>query len=228
MAINPTVLVVEDDQDLNHYLSTFLEKNGYLVESLERGSTVLDKVEQTNPDLILLDLKLPDIDGKSLCREIKEIYPQTVIIILTGQTEAQDVVKGFRLGADDYITKPFDNEVLLARIKARLKQAEPNQLMTVADLQLNPQTMEVKRGEKLIDLTQTEYKLLHYLLENKNQVLSREMILSHVWGYKPEADSRVVDVYIGYLRKKIDQDQSPKLIHSVRGFGYILQNKTKS
>ncbi|MBD3250802.1 MAG: response regulator [Candidatus Pacebacteria bacterium] len=227
MAINSTVLVIEDDSDLNHYLCEFLNNNGYITESLEQGSAAIETIEQVNPDLILLDLKLPDIDGRALCREIKDIYPQTTVIILTGRADAQDVVKGFKIGADDYITKPFDNEILLARIRARLKENKPNQLMTAANLTVNPQSMEVLRDEKRVDLTQTEYKLLHYLLKNKNQVLSREMILSHVWGYKPDTDSRVVDVYIGYLRKKIDQDFEPNLIHSVRGFGYILQDKSK-
>jgi DNA-binding response OmpR family regulator len=146
------------------------------------------------------------------------------VIILTAKDNIQNIVEGFNLGAEDYITKPFDNEELLARIKARLKNNQTG-ILKVADLKLNTQTKEVSRQDKLIDLTKTEFNLLKYLLTNKNQVLSRDMILNHVWGYQDETNTRVVDVYIGYLRKKIDQEFDPKLIHSVRGFGYMLSDK---
>ena len=226
--MNSSILIVEDNQELNQYLSDFLENNGFVVSSLKQGAKVLDEIETVKPDLILLDLKLPDLDGKTICREIKSIYPKTKVIILTAKDDTQDVVKGFNIGADDYVTKPFASEELLARIKSRLKKSKDGKLLQVDNLTIDPQSMQVKRGDKEINLTQTEYKLLHYLIKNKNQVLSREMILSHVWGYKPDADSRVVDVYIGYLRKKIDKNFEPNLIHSVRGFGYIFQDKSKS
>ena len=226
--MNSSILIVEDNQELNQYLSDFLESNGFVISSLSQGAKVLDEIEEFNPDLVLLDLKLPDLDGKTVCREIKSVYPETKVIILTAKDDTQDVVKGFNIGADDYVTKPFASEELLARIKSRLKETKGDKILQVDDLTLNPQSMQVKRGSHNIDLTQTEYKLFHYLIKNKNQVLSREMILSHVWGYKSDADSRVVDVYVGYLRKKIDKNFEPKLIHSVRGFGYILQDKTKN
>lgn len=225
MSFNPTILIIEDDPDLNRYLQQFLKDNGYLVHSLDKGSTALDEIEKTRPNLVLLDLKLPDIRGTDLCQEIKQVYPDIKIIILTAKDETSDVVRGFHYGADDYLTKPFSSEELLARIKTRLK-SNSQQKLSIADLKVNTKSMEVTRGDEIIDLTQTEYKLLAYLLKNKNQVLTREMILSNVWEYRPETNTRVVDVYIGYLRKKIDHGHSPKLIHSVRGFGYILQNKS--
>lgn len=226
MSVNPSILIIEDDADLNHYLTEFLQRNGFLINSLRAGSRALTELEQTSPDLVILDLNLPDVDGQTLCKEIKQLYPKTSVIILTAQEDTHTVVNSFNLGADDYITKPFSSEELLARIKRRLKTGNPNQIMSLSDLTLDPKSMEIRRGEDLLELTQTEYKLLHYLLQNQGQVLTREMILSHVWEYKPDADSRVVDVYIGYLRKKMDDDYEPKLIHSVRGFGYILQDKS--
>lgn len=225
MSVNPTILIIEDDQDLNHYLQEFLKEYGYLTHSLHTGAPALDKIEQIKPDLVVLDLMLPDIKGSELCRDIKEIYPDTKVIILTAKDQTRDVVQGFELGADDYLTKPFSSEELLARIKTRLKQSQQEKLL-LADLEVDAKSMEVTRSGEPIELTQTEYKLLTYLLKNKNQVLTREMILSSVWEYQPDADSRVVDVYIGYLRKKIDDDFEPKLIHSVRGFGYILKEKS--
>jgi DNA-binding response OmpR family regulator len=224
MSVNPRILIVEDDQDLNHYLTQFLKDNGYLIDSFEKGTTALNKIDKIKPDLVLLDLNLPDVKGQDLCQEIKQIYPDIKVIILTAKSETNDIVKGFNLGADDYLTKPFSSEELLARIKTRLKQTN-NQILKLENLELNTKNMEVKRDGELIDLTQTEYNLLVYLLKNKNQVLTREMILSNVWEYEPDTNSRVVDVYIGYLRDKIDEDYSPDLIHSVRGFGYIMKSK---
>lgn len=226
--MNSSILIVEDNKELNQYLIGFLESNGFLVTSLRQGAGVLDEIEAVKPNLVLLDLQLPDLDGKTVCREIKSIYPKTKVIILTAKDDTKDVVKGFNIGADDYITKPFSSEELLARIKSRLRESKDGKLLQVDNLTLDPQSIQVKRAGKTIELTQTEYKLLHYLIKNKKQVLSREMVLSHVWGYKPNADSRVVDVYIGYLRKKVDKEFKPKLIHSVRGFGYIFQDKTKA
>jgi DNA-binding response OmpR family regulator len=224
MSDNKKILIVEDNLDLGHYLETFLQNQGFLTDVLTRGAKTLDYLKNNEPDLVLLDLKLPDIKGESLCRQINEMYNHIPVIILTAKDNIQNIVEGFNLGAEDYITKPFDNEELLARIKARLKNNQTG-ILKVADLKLNTQTKEVSRQDKLIDLTKTEFNLLKYLLTNKNQVLSRDMILNHVWGYQDETNTRVVDVYIGYLRKKIDQEFDPKLIHSVRGFGYMLSDK---
>lgn len=214
---------MEDDEDLCFYLKKILEDHAYQVLVLNRGAKVLPRLGKKPVDLVLLDLKLPDIEGLSLAREIKETYPDLALIILTAQDKTYSLVKGFNLGADDYITKPFNNEELLARIKARLKSGA--KLLNLADLELDTETKSVFRQKQEIKLTKTEFNLLRYLLVNKKRVLSRNMILSHVWGYDNEANTRVVDVYMAYLRKKIDKNFEPKLIQSVRGFGYMLDVK---
>lgn len=145
------------------------------------------------------------------------------VIILTAKADAVDIVKGFNLGADDYVTKPYNFEELLARIRARLKNTSSDSLLKVADLELDAQTFEVRRAGKKIELTPKEFKLLEYLMANSGHVLSRDMILSRVWLYSPDIESRAVDVYIGYLRDKIDKQSAKKLIKSVRGFGYMLK-----
>lgn len=224
MSNNRNILVVEDNQDLTLYLEKFLQDQGFRTSVLHKGSLVISELEDETYDLVLLDLKLPDVKGESLCRQIKDIHPNLPVILLTAKDQVQNIVSGFNLGADDYITKPFDNEELLARIKARLKD-DTQKKMTAANLELDPTTKSVIRDGEKLDLTKTEFNLLKYLLINKDQVLSRDMILSHVWGYQNDTNTRVVDVYIGYLRKKVDEEFEPKLIHSVRGFGYMLSNK---
>lgn len=223
MALNPTILVVEDDADIRQYLVDYLNDNNYVVHALGRGIEAINEIEKINPDLLILDLGLPDIDGKSLTTQIKKNQPELPIIILTAHDEPKDIVAGLNLGADDYVTKPFSSEELLARIKARLRQNKDTPVLEVADLSLNTDTLDVIRGEDKLQLTPTEFKLLHYLMSNQNRVLTREMILSHVWSYSPDVETRVVDVYVGYLRKKVDKGKKKKLIHSVRGFGYTLK-----
>lgn len=223
MAINPTIVVVEDDKDIQEYLKDVLTENHYLVYTTGKGIEAMKIIDQVNPQLILLDLGLPDIEGESLCTQIKDSHPAIPIIMLTAKDDARDIAAGLNLGADDYVTKPFSINVLLARIQARLRDIKPNKVLEANGLKLNTETFEVTRNDQPITLTQTEFQLLHYLLSNKNRVLTREMILNHVWSYTPDVESRVVDVYIGYLRKKVDHDFNPKLIHSVRGFGYSLK-----
>ncbi len=226
MSNNRKILIIEDNKDLGHYLDKFLQNQGFHTKLLSHGAESVQYLEESEVDLVLLDLMLPDVKGESLCRQLKETFPKLPIIILTAKDNTQDIVQGFNLGADDYITKPFDNEELLARIKARLKNNQSG-ILSLADLKLDTNTKEVTRKGEQIDLTKTEFNLLKYLLINKNQVLSRSMILSHVWGYQNDTNTRVVDVYVGYLRKKIDNDFEPNLIHSVRGFGYMLSDKNK-
>lgn len=216
------VLVVEDDQSIQEFLKEYLLDNGYAVETSSDGVQALNSLKKSQPDLVLLDLGLPNVTGEAVCLEIRKKYPDLPIIILTAKDDVSDIVRGLNLGADDYITKPFVSEELLARIKARLRHGEDVKLQ-VADLELNNKTFEVKRAEKLIQLSPHEFKLLQYLISNKGRVLTREMILNRVWLYSYEVDTRVVDVYIGYLRKKIDSDFKKKLIHSVRGFGYMIK-----
>lgn len=216
------ILVVEDEQSIQEFLKDYLLDNGYAVDTASDGVAALNSLKKSQPDLVLLDLGLPNITGEAVCLEIRKKYPDLPVIILTAKDDVSDVVRGLNLGADDYVTKPFVAEELLARIKARLRHGEVVKLQ-VGDLEVNNKTFEVKRGEKQIQLSPHEFKLLQYLISNKGRVLTREMILNRVWLYSYEVDTRVVDVYIGYLRKKIDSDFKKKLIQSVRGFGYMIK-----
>lgn len=223
--MQPIIVVIEDDQDIKDFLEDILRENRYVVYSADKGTQALKLVDKVKPNLVILDLGLPDIDGETVCKRIKEHYPQMPVMILTASTDSRDLVNSFEKGADDYVNKPFVNEELLARIKARLrKQKMNNPEIWIADLYLNRNTLEVKRANKLIELTQTEFELLQYLMINAKQVLSREQILGHVWAQDPDIETRVVDVYIGYLRKKVDKGFNKKLIQSKRGFGYVLKD----
>lgn len=218
-----SIIVVEDDENQREFLAGLLSDNGYLVKSAESGTAALKLIEKITPDLVLLDLGLPDIGGETVFREIKKNYPQVSIILLTARGKSSDIVEGFKLGADDYIAKPYNDDELLARIEARLRSGGMRTKLTVADLKLDTKAFEVVRGNKKINLTPKEFKLLEYLIANKNQVLSREMILNRVWLYPEDIETRAVDVYIGYLRKKIDTGFKKKLIQSMRGYGYSIK-----
>jgi len=219
-----TILVVEDQKDLQNYLKEFLSDNDYLVITASDGIQALNAINKSKPDLVLLDLGLPNMSGESVVLEVRKKWPDLRVIILSARNDTLDIVKGLNLGADDYITKPFQLEELLARIKARLRQNVKNiSKKTIADLELNQDTHEVKRKGKLISLSPTEFKLLDYLMSNKGKVITREMILNRIWAASPDIETRSVDIYIGYLRKKIDSGHSKKLLHSIRGFGYIIK-----
>ncbi len=220
-----SILAVEDDQDLRDFLKELLADHGYLVQTAARGIEALNIIKKTAPDLVVLDLGLPDIDGENVCNQIKKDHQHLPIIILTAKDGVPNIVRGLDQGADDYMTKPFDGDELLARIKSRLRNLPGNETkLKIADLELNPANHEVKRGGKLIKLTPQEFKLLHYLMINKGRILTRDMILSRLWDSSPDIETRVVDVYVGYLRKKIDLGFKKKLLHSVRGFGYMIQD----
>lgn len=220
-----SVLVVEDDPGVQKYLRELLLDNGFSVRLAADGVTALSGVAELPPDLVVLDLGLPNMSGETVCQELKKKYSDLPIIILTAKDTTENIVEGLRIGADDYMTKPFVGEELLARIRARLRSSGGDDAtLKVADLTLNPRTLEVKRGKKLIKLTPQEFKLLQYLMANPGQVLTREMILNRVWLYSPEVESRVVDIYIGYLRKKIDRGFKKQLIQSARGFGYTIKS----
>lgn len=222
---NSTILIVEDDPGIRKYLEEVLIENRFAVQSTGEGTTALKLLESIQPDLVLLDLKLPDIAGETICREIAKHYPGTAVIILTAKDTTSDIVEGLDLGADDYMTKPFTAEELVARIKARLRsKGNTDTVLKVADLELNVKTYFVARAGKEVKLTPQEFKLLTYLMANKNQVLTREMILNRIWEHSQDVETRVVDVYIGYLRKKIDLSGKKKLIQSLRGFGYIMKD----
>lgn len=220
-----TALVIEDNVDMANYLRDVLEDHGFVAYTANQGSTSLQLVEEHQPDLVLLDLELPDVDGSSICATLTRDYPEIKIIIVTAQNQPSEVVAGLQLGADDFISKPIDSRELMARIKTRFRERLQNDvILTLNNLSLNQETHQVKRGTEEIKLSPQEFKLLRFLLINQGRVLTRDMILSRLWKTSPDIETRVVDVYIGYLRKKIDQ-QEPKLIHSVRGFGYALREE---
>jgi DNA-binding response OmpR family regulator len=220
-----SVLVVEDDIGIRKYLKELLLENGYSAQTAQDGISAMKMVEKTQPNLVVLDLGLPDIAGETLCKDIKKNFPEIEVVILTARDSISDVVQGLDIGADDYVTKPFTAEELLARIRARLRaKGQNNTKLKVADLELDTKTLEVKRGNRQIKLTPQEFKLLEYLMGNQNQVLTREMILNRIWPSAPDVETRVVDVYIGYLRKKVDAGEDKNLIHSIRGFGYVIKD----
>ncbi|MCR4306124.1 MAG: response regulator transcription factor [Candidatus Daviesbacteria bacterium] len=218
------ILVVEDDLGLQKYLKELLLNNQYSVQLASEGVSALSSIEKLPPDLVVLDLGLPDISGESVVKEVRKKHPELPVIILTAKDAVSDIVEGLNLGADDYITKPFVADELLARIKARFRRDKATDTkLRVGDLELDEKTMEVKRDTKLIQLTPQEFKLLEYLMRNKGGILTRDMILNRVWLYSQDIETRVVDVYMGYLRKKIDNGHKKKLLHSVRGFGYMIK-----
>jgi two-component system OmpR family response regulator len=226
------ILIVEDEEKIARVLEIELESEGYRVAKAGNGLDALEVYRAGGIDLILLDVMLPGMSGIELLRKIRVNDSQISIILLTARGSIEDKVSGLDLGANDYITKPFVIEELLARVRAalRLRSLQMEQVavtteqwLTVGNLQLNENTREVLRGEEVIDLTRREFDLLAYLLKNQRQVLGREQILSAVWGYDYFGDTNVIDVYIRYVRKKIDRVSEPELIHTVRGVGYVLK-----
>lgn len=218
-----TIVIIEDEPQIAEFLQEVVTDEGFLVYTETTGTQGLKRVDQVSPELVLLDLNLPDIDGRSICEKIKSKNPATSVIMVTSQDTPTEIASGLNLGADDYIPKPVNPNVLVARIKARLRKADLGATqLEVDDLNLNQETHEVYRAGQSIDLSPQEYKMLAYFMANENRVLSRDMILSRIWQGNPDIETRVVDVYVGYLRKKIDFKE-PKLLHSVRGFGYVMK-----
>lgn len=220
------LLVVEDDKDLRESLKELFVEDGYFVKTASDGVEALKLLHTNEFDLVILDLGLPVMSGESVCLEIRKKYPETRVIILTARDTTPDVIHGLNLGADDYVTKPFVVDELLARVHARLRfRNGVSEKLQVADLELDTKTYEVSRGGDSIQLTPQEFKLLQYLMSNKSRVLTRDSILNKVWIYSQDVDTRVVDVYMGYLRKKIDgPNPKKKLLHTVRGFGYVIKD----
>lgn len=218
-----TVLIVEDEREIRSFIKKALIDNGFNAIEAEDGAEALRKVEDKLPDLVILDLGLPKISGETVAAEIKKDFPHIPIIMLTAKSQSSDIIAGYKLGADNYMPKPFVMGELMARIRARLLGGSDQSVIRVADLELNNNSKEVKRNGKVISLTPKEFELLLYLMNNIGRVLSREMILNKVWLYSPEIESRVVDVYIGYLRRKIDSGHKKKIIRSIRGFGYTIK-----
>lgn len=225
-----SILVVEDEEKILRLLELELVYEGYEVGKANDGLKGFELYLNQNWDLILLDVMLPGISGIELLRRIRTQDVHTPVILLTAKSSVEDKVSGLDLGANDYITKPFQIEELLARIRAALRlkpslqsQVEETDALQIADLSVNEKTRLVTRGNDQIELTPREFDLLVYLLKNKHQVLSREQIIEAVWGYDYYGDTNVVDVYIRYVRKKIDLPHVDPLIHTVRGVGYVLR-----
>lgn len=222
----PLILVAEDDQDLARFIELELTHEGYRVEVAHDGIQALTQARQKDPDLILLDLMLPGIDGWEVCRRLRTTSA-VAIIMLTARSDLCDRVAGLKMGADDYVTKPFAIEELLARIEAQLRRngSLASGTLSLADLVIDPGARQVSRAGIPVQLTTKEYELLEYLLRRQRQVLSHTQLYDTVWGYDFEGESNVLEVYIGYLRKKIDRPGLKKLIHTVRGIGYVLKSK---
>lgn len=222
------ILIVEDDEKIARVIQLELEFESYEVSNAYTGKEALDKCEEESFDLILLDVMIPELNGLEVLRRIRQKDETVRIIMLTARDAVMDKVSGLDSGANDYMTKPFEIEELLARIRAQLKQNEISQNtrqeeMIFKNIKVLPPSREVFIDGEDVYLTQKEYDLFHYLLSNKNQVLSREQIIESVWGYDYFGDTNTVDVYVRYLRKKIDQD-SPSVISSVRGIGYMIKD----
>jgi DNA-binding response OmpR family regulator len=234
--MNGTILVVEDERKIARLLQIELESEGYEVRLAPDGVEGWASYREGGVSLALLDVMLPGITGLELLERIRAVDEQTPIIMLTAKSSLSDKVNGLDLGANDYMTKPFEMEELLARIRVLLRkqpaaapvgvEGEPGEWLTASDLRLNISTREVERAGKAIELTQREFDLLAYLLRHKRLVLSRDQLLAEVWGYDYAGNTNVVDVYIRYVRKKVDEGHAAELIHTVRGIGYVLREAT--
>lgn len=224
------ILIIEDEKAIARFMQLELEHEGYQVTIVNNGLQALTVLEEGKIDLAILDLMLPGISGIEVCRRVRQ-FSDLPIIMVTAKDETADKVTGLDMGADDYLTKPFAVEELLARIRRLLRRSqikeERDSVLAAADLRLNTLTYEVTRAGKAIDLTKKEYELLHFLLYNQGIVLSREKILENVWGYDYNSDTNIVDVYIRYLRSKLDEPFTAKLIQTVRGIGYVLRKNEK-
>jgi len=218
------ILVIEDEKKVASFIKKGLEEEHYAVDTAYDGETGLYMAEVNEYDLIILDLMIPKIDGLEVLKRIRRNKNTVPILVLTAKDTVEDIVKGLDAGCDDYLTKPFNFMVFLARIRALLRREKIDKepLLEIADLTLSPVTHKVTRMGKEVDLTSKEYALLEYFMRNPDKVLTRTMISEHVWDYHFDSLTNVVDVYVNYLRRKIDKDFEPKLIHTIRGVGYIL------
>jgi two-component system, OmpR family, response regulator len=225
----PKILVVDDEEHIAELLSMALTMSGFEVERMATGRGALEAVERERPDLVVLDVMLPDLSGFDVTKRLRQsegVSTRVPIIFLTAKDTTADKVEGLRLGSDDYMTKPFSVEELVERVKAVLRRSSGalpvSKRLSFSDLEMDLETRDVWRGGQFIELTPTEYKLLHYLLANARRVLTRDQILEHVWEYNFAGNASVLETYISYLRQKVDFVE-PSLIHTVRGVGYCLR-----
>jgi len=222
------ILVVDDDRAVRESLRRSLAFNGYSVELAQDGQEALDLITSDRPDAVVLDVMMPRLDGLEVCRRLRSAGDDIPILVLTARDSVSERVAGLDAGADDYLPKPFALEELLARMRALLRRTTPDDqldspAMTFADLSLDPMTREVTRGLRQISLTRTEFSLLEMLIANPRRVLTRSRILEEVWGFDFPTSGNALEVYVGYLRRKTEAEGEPRLIHTVRGVGYVLR-----
>ncbi|MFL6138745.1 MAG: response regulator transcription factor [Frankiaceae bacterium] len=225
-----TVLVVDDDPDLRAALTRALTIDGYRVTAVSNGARALETMPQLEPDVLVLDVMMPVVGGLEVCRRLRAKGDRTPILVLTARDEVSDRVAGLDAGADDYLVKPFALEELRARLRALLRRALPampeeSPTLRYADLELDNDSRAVRRGDRPIELTRTEFALLELLMHNPGRVLTREVIMDRVWGYELEPASNSLEVFVGYLRRKTEAGGEPRLIHTVRGVGYQLRGE---
>ena len=220
----PRVLVVEDDEDIAQALQRSLRMEGYEVRAAPDGRSALEHGRAFAPDLVILDLGLPEVDGIEVARRMRA-EADVPILILTARDALDSRVEGLDAGADDYLVKPFERQELLARMRALLRRRPPrgSAPLRVSDLSLNADTHEVMRGERAVDLTQREFELLEYLMRNERIVISRQRLLDEVWGYDPFSTTNTIEVFVSNLRRKLEADGEPRLLHTIRGAGYVLR-----
>jgi heavy metal response regulator len=223
------ILIVEDEKKVASFLRRGLEAEHHEADVAYDGETGLARALATEYDLVVLDVMLPRRDGLDVVRELRKQGRRTPILVLTARATLPDKVTGLDVGADDYLTKPFEFAEFLARVRALLRRGAPASppILSVADLTLDPATRKVLRGGRSIELTPREYALLEFLMRNRGRVLSRALIAEHVWGVHFDSFTNVIDVYVNYLRRKIDSDFEPKLLHTVRGVGYVLKEPNR-
>jgi len=220
------ILVVDDETNLAELVATALRYVGFVTATAGSGAGAIAQVKEFKPHLVILDVMLPDFDGFEVSRRLAESGTQVPILFLTARDATEDKVRGLTVGGDDYVTKPFSLDELIARVRVILRRsghpAESHTVLSFADMEMDEDLREVRRGGDLIELTATEYRLLRYLLINARRVLTRAQILDHVWKYDFGGDAGILETYISYLRKKVDRKEPP-LIHTVRGMGYVLR-----
>lgn len=219
------ILIAEDETHLNEIMTRQLKDNGYQTDACLDGEEALDYLSVEEYDAVILDIMMPKVDGLQVLTKMRQRGNSTPVLLLTALDRIEDRVRGLDLGADDYLTKPFAFEELLARIRVltRKKAGSSTNILSLADLTLDMQSHQVKRGDQEISLSSKEFSILQYMILNKNVVLSRDKLEHHIWNYDYDGSSNMIDVYIRYLRKKIDEPFDKKLIHTVRGVGYVLR-----
>lgn len=219
------VLIIEDDPRLADYIRKGLSEESFVADVASEGESGLARAQATTYDLIVLDLMLPDVDGMTVCRRLRAAGNAVPIVVLSARRMVDDRVSALNAGADDYLTKPFEFAELTARVRAVLRRRDSTAFvpLTIGDLSLEPISRVVRRGERRLDLTQKEYALLEYLLRHAGQVVTRTMIAEHVWNFHWDRLTNVIDVYVNRLRKKMEESGAPRLIHGVRGSGYVIR-----